>query len=77
MRLGSSLGNKLESVVNTLVPAVCKNLASSNQQVGDTMYFITGILRSTLCSVDHNSALPSRIKLQASMERVQTQGCGI
>lgn len=34
MRLGPSLGNKLEAVVNTLVPAVCKNLASSNQQVG-------------------------------------------
>lgn len=33
-RLGASMGNKLESVVNNLVPAVCKNFASSNQQVG-------------------------------------------
>eukprot|EP00752_Nemacystus_decipiens_P014589 g12992.t1 len=32
VRLGSSMGSRLESVVNTLVPAVCKNLASSNQQ---------------------------------------------
>ncbi|CAM9098373.1 unnamed protein product [Ectocarpus sp. 4 AP-2014] len=32
VRLGASMGNKLEPVVNTLVPAVCKNLASSNQQ---------------------------------------------
>ncbi|CAM9728249.1 unnamed protein product, partial [Ectocarpus sp. 13 AM-2016] len=32
VRLGSSMGNKLEAVANTLVPAVCKNLASSNQQ---------------------------------------------
>lgn len=37
VRLGPSLGNKLEAVVNTLVPAVCKNLASSNQQVGRMM----------------------------------------
>lgn len=33
VRLGSSMGNRLEPCVNTLVPAVCKNLASSNQQV--------------------------------------------
>ncbi|CAM9143750.1 unnamed protein product [Ectocarpus fasciculatus] len=32
VRLGASMGSKLEPVVNTLVPAVCKNLASSNQQ---------------------------------------------
>lgn len=33
VRLGASMRSKLEPVVNTLVPAVCKNLASSNQQV--------------------------------------------
>lgn len=32
-RLASSSVTKLDTAVNTLAPAVCKNLASSNQQV--------------------------------------------
>lgn len=33
VQLASTMGEKLECVANTLVPAVCKNLASSNHQV--------------------------------------------
>lgn len=33
VRVASSMGDRLEPVANTLIPAVCKNLASSNQQV--------------------------------------------
>lgn len=35
VRLAKCLGTKLEPVVKTLLPAVCKNLASTNQQVTD------------------------------------------
>lgn len=33
VRVASCMGDKLEPVANTIIPAVCKNLASSNQQV--------------------------------------------
>lgn len=41
IRLASCLGTKLESVANTLLPAVCKTLASTNQQVGHECYEIS------------------------------------